>query len=140
VLVFVDSQRVAESLVERIRKRDPQITVNAICKSNDRASKAQRAKILKGLEKDKSQILIATEMLARGIDIKGATHVVNFGVPKDFASYLHRAGRVGRMGRNGIVVSRPADEEEDERYLSYADQLGISMQTADMNDLLEMSP
>lgn len=62
---------------------------------------SKREKILKAFKNVEFQILIATDVLARGIDIKGVTHVYNYDLPEDLESYIHRIGRTGRAGENG---------------------------------------
>jgi len=65
----------------------------------------QRDKVM-GLFRDKSiQLLIATDVAARGIDVTGITHVINYELPDDVEVYTHRSGRTGRAGRSGISVS-----------------------------------
>jgi ATP-dependent RNA helicase DeaD len=65
----------------------------------------QRDKVM-GLFRDKSvKILVATDVAARGIDVKGITHVINYELPDDVEVYTHRSGRTGRAGSNGISVS-----------------------------------
>jgi superfamily II DNA/RNA helicase len=53
----------------------------------------------------KKEILVATEVAARGIDVDDVTHVINYTVPEDEKNYLHRTGRTGRAGRTGIAVT-----------------------------------
>lgn len=68
-------------------------------------SQAQRDKVM-GQFRDKSlQLLIATDVAARGIDVQGITHVINFELPDDVEVYTHRSGRTGRAGKNGISIS-----------------------------------
>ena len=65
----------------------------------------QRDKVM-GLFRDKSiQLLIATDVAARGIDVTGITHVINYELPDDVEVYTHRSGRTGRAGKSGISVS-----------------------------------
>ncbi len=65
----------------------------------------QREKILSRFRVKKTRILVATDVAARGIDIEGITHVVNYAIPYDGATYTHRIGRTGRAGAKGIAVS-----------------------------------
>ena len=74
-------------------------------------------------------MLIATEMLARGVDIKGATHVVNACMPEDASSYLHRAGRVSRLGgAPGTVISLPDTEADANRLQRFARYIGVELE------------
>jgi ATP-dependent RNA helicase DeaD len=69
------------------------------------ADKQERAAVLNGFREGKFQLLLATDVAARGLDIKGLTHVINFDTPTDADHYLHRAGRTGRMGKSGTAIS-----------------------------------
>ena len=71
----------------------------------------QREKILARFRRKKVQILVATDVAARGIDIEGLTHVVNYALPFDSASYVHRIGRTGRAGMEGKAFSLVRPEE-----------------------------
>lgn len=72
-----------------------------------------RKRALENFRKGKINVLIASDIAARGLDIKGVTHVINFDIPEDSKDYLHRAGRVGRAGESGEVISLVNDKEED---------------------------
>ncbi len=68
-------------------------------------SQGQRDKVM-GQFRDKTlQLLIATDVAARGIDVKEITHVINFELPDDVEVYTHRSGRTGRAGSQGICMS-----------------------------------
>ncbi|MEB3100450.1 DEAD/DEAH box helicase [Ferviditalea candida] len=69
------------------------------------ALKIDRSKVMNRFRSGKAQILIATDVAARGLDIEGLTHVFNFDLPAEADHYLHRAGRTGRMGARGTVIS-----------------------------------
>ncbi len=68
-------------------------------------SQAQREKILGKFKKTTINILVATDVAARGIDVQDLTHVINFALPNDPESYVHRIGRTGRAGKEGIAVT-----------------------------------
>mmetsp|Transcript_50365 Transcript_50365/g.118256 ORF Transcript_50365/g.118256 Transcript_50365/m.118256 type:complete len:94 (-) Transcript_50365:55-336(-) len=70
----------------------------------------------------------------RGLDFKDLTHVVNFELPGDAATYAHRAGRCGRMGFNGIVVSLASGGYQNKRLRSYADTLNFELFEANVNE------
>ncbi|SHE99525.1 DEAD/DEAH box helicase [Clostridium fallax] len=76
------------------------------------AKKAERQKAIENFRKGKSNVLIATDVAARGLDIKGITHVINLTMPRDKKDYLHRVGRVGRLGEVGIAYSLIDPREE----------------------------
>ncbi len=76
--------------------------------------KLERQVALKAFRDGKMNMLIATDIAARGLDIQGVTHVVQIDSPKDIAQYIHRAGRTGRMGANGTVISLVTEREERE--------------------------
>jgi ATP-dependent RNA helicase DeaD len=65
----------------------------------------QREKVLERFRLKKTRILVATDVAARGIDVEGLTHVVNFSMPFDVASYIHRIGRTGRAGAKGLAFT-----------------------------------
>ncbi len=68
-------------------------------------SQAKRMSVLKQFKANKIDILVATDVAARGLDISGVTHVYNFDIPQDPESYVHRIGRTGRAGKSGIAVT-----------------------------------
>ena len=77
----------------------------------------QREKVLERFRLKKTRILVATDVAARGIDITGLSHVVNYSLPFDTATYVHRIGRTGRAGTTGIAVTFVRPEER--RKLSF---------------------
>ena len=77
----------------------------------------QREKVLERFRMKKTRILVATDVAARGIDISGLSHVVNYSLPFDTATYVHRIGRTGRAGTTGIAVTFVRPEER--RKLGY---------------------
>ncbi|WP_368504785.1 DEAD/DEAH box helicase [Alkalihalophilus sp. As8PL] len=65
----------------------------------------QRKQIMKQVKEVKMQYLVATDLAARGLDVKGVTHIINFGLPKDLDFYVHRVGRTARAGADGIAYT-----------------------------------
>lgn len=76
--------------------------------------KLDRQATLKDFRDGKLKMLIATDVAARGLDIQGVTHVVQIDLPRDLDQYIHRAGRTGRMGADGTVISLVTEREERE--------------------------
>jgi superfamily II DNA/RNA helicase len=77
------------------------------------ASKQDRKKAMDDLKSGKAQIVIASDLAARGLDIKDVTHVFNLDLSEDEKSYLHRVGRTGRVGKEGFVFSLVTEYEEN---------------------------
>lgn len=68
-------------------------------------SQAKRLSVLRQFKENKIDVLVATDVAARGLDISGVTHVYNFDIPQDPESYVHRIGRTGRAGKSGVAVT-----------------------------------
>jgi superfamily II DNA/RNA helicase len=99
-LVFVRTKRGADRLVKRLRGKE----VEAVAMHGDK-SQGQRERALARFERGDVDTLIATDVAARGIDVAEVTHVINFDVPGDQDSYVHRIGRTGRAGSRGAGIS-----------------------------------
>ncbi|MBQ7159696.1 MAG: DEAD/DEAH box helicase [Treponema sp.] len=92
----------------------------------------QREKILARFRSRKTRVLVATDVAARGIDINGLTHVINYSLPFDAATYVHRIGRTGRAGAKGTAVTFVRPEER--RRLEY---LRSAVRRAAKGELIE---
>lgn len=68
-------------------------------------TQAKRLSVLRQFKEGKIDVLVATDVAARGLDISGVTHVYNFDIPQDPESYVHRIGRTGRAGKSGVAVT-----------------------------------
>ena len=99
-LVFVRTKRGADRLVKRLDRHD----VKAVAMHGDK-TQSQREKALARFERGHVDTLVATDVAARGIDVKGITHVIQFDAPEDRDAYVHRVGRTGRAGRTGIGIT-----------------------------------
>ena len=69
------------------------------------AAKATRELAIEGFKSGEKEILVATDIAGRGIDVEGVEHVINYDMPKDIESYTHRIGRTGRAGRKGVATT-----------------------------------
>jgi len=74
-------------------------------------SQQQRDRVMKRFRDGKSELLVATDVAARGLDIDNVTHVINFDIPQDPVSYVHRIGRTGRVGRKGQAITLISPKE-----------------------------
>lgn len=118
-LAFVNDARRMDELLSKLEFKG--IRVAAL---QGGANKLDRAAVLRDFRDGKIQVLLATEVAARGLDITGLTHVFNLDLPTDGDHYLHRAGRTGRGGQAGTVVSIVTERE---RFVidKFAKALGI---------------
>lgn len=99
-LVFVRTRRGADRLTKRLGAKG----IRAAAMHGGK-SQGNRTRTLGQFEQGKLDTLIATDVAARGIDVRGITHVVNFDPPEDRAGYVHRVGRTARAGRAGVGVT-----------------------------------
>ena len=109
MIVFVRTKHETESLAEKLRARG--FSATAI---NGDVAQAQRERTVSQLKSGALDILVATDVAARGLDVERISHVVNFDIPTDPESYVHRIGRTGRAGRSGQAISFVTPRE---RYL-----------------------
>ncbi|MEH6941960.1 DEAD/DEAH box helicase [Bacillus sp. JJ722] len=80
-------------------------------------SQAKRLSVLKKFKDGSIDVLVATDVAARGLDISGVTHVYNFDIPQDPESYVHRIGRTGRAGKTGVAISFVTYRERNQLYV-----------------------
>jgi superfamily II DNA/RNA helicase len=99
-LVFVRTKRGADRLVKRLGAQG----VHAVAMHGNK-SQSQREKALARFEAGRTDVLVATDVAARGLDVDGISHVINFDPPADRDGYIHRVGRTGRAGRTGVGIT-----------------------------------
>jgi ATP-dependent RNA helicase RhlE len=101
VLVFVSTKKLADRLYEQMVKKFPDQT--GVIHSNKPQS--FRLSILKQFTDGKIRMLIATDIIARGLDISDVSHVINFDTPETPGDYIHRIGRTGRADKDGVAIT-----------------------------------
>ncbi len=106
VLIFTRTKHGADRLVKRLAQAN--IPSNAI---HGNKSQPQRVRALEDFKRAKTPILIATDVAARGIDIPGVSHVINYELPNVAEQYVHRIGRTARAGAEGIAIAFCAEDE-----------------------------
>lgn len=107
VLVFTSTKHQADELMAKLKKE----AVAAALIHGDK-SQGVRRRAMAGFKSDKIQVLISTEIAARGLDIHNLNHVVNYNLPYLAEDYVHRVGRTGRAGKKGHAISFVSREEE----------------------------
>jgi ATP-dependent RNA helicase DeaD len=108
MLIFARTKQATVELVEKLEARG-----FAAAALNGDILQAQRERTVAALKAGKIDIVVATDVAARGIDVDRITHVVNFDVPHDSESYVHRIGRTGRAGRSGEAILFIAPRERN---------------------------
>ena len=130
VLVFTRTKHGADKLVKFLHHAE--IRADAI---HGNKSQGARTRALKGFKTGKTPILIATDIASRGIDVDDITHVINFDMPVDAETYVHRIGRTARAGATGVAISL-CDRDEYKILRSIEHRSRIKVPVADdMPDL-----
>ncbi|MFI7123313.1 DEAD/DEAH box helicase [Amycolatopsis sp. NPDC049868] len=109
------AQKVADDLVER---------GFAAAAVHGDLGQGAREQALRAFRSGKVDVLVATDVAARGIDIDDVTHVINYQTPEDEKTYVHRIGRTGRAGRTGVAITL-VDWDEEPRWKLISDTLGL---------------
>jgi ATP-dependent RNA helicase DeaD len=99
MIIFVRTKSATEDVAQRLRSRGFQ--AQAI---NGDLNQAQRERVIAQLRSGELDLLVATDVAARGLDVERITHVLNYDIPTDTESYVHRIGRTGRAGRSGEAL------------------------------------
>ena len=105
-LVFTRTKWGADKVARKLTRAD--VAAGAI---HGNKSQGQRERVLKGFKQGQLRVLVATDIASRGIDIKELSHVINFDLPNEPESYVHRVGRTGRAGLAGAAISFCATDE-----------------------------
>jgi ATP-dependent RNA helicase RhlE len=107
VIVFTRTKRGAERLARQLEKRG-----HAVAALHGDRSQSQRERALRDLKRGRVEVLVATDIASRGIDVEDLTHVINYDVPVTPEDYVHRIGRTGRADATGDAFTLMAYEEE----------------------------
>jgi superfamily II DNA/RNA helicase len=99
-VVFTSTQRDADWLADRLADMG-----HAVASLHGGMPQGRRTRVLQGLRTKQLKVLVATDVAARGIDVPTISHVINYGLPMKAEDYVHRIGRTGRAGRNGLAVT-----------------------------------
>ena len=97
-IVFTRTKRGAERLADRLRGK-----VSGVATIHGDLAQSVRNRVMQGFRNGTIPVLVATDVVGRGIDVNDISHVINFDVPDDAENYVHRIGRTGRMGKDGLA-------------------------------------
>ena len=111
-MIFARTKRTAQKISEDLTERG-----FAVAAVHGDLGQGARERALRAFRSGKIDVLVATDVAARGLDVSGVTHVINYDCPEDPDTYTHRIGRTGRAGETGVAVTFVAewDFEEFER-------------------------
>ncbi|HEY2156635.1 MAG TPA: DEAD/DEAH box helicase [Isosphaeraceae bacterium] len=99
-IVFTRTKRGADKLADRLRGR-----VKGVATIHGDLAQTVRNRVMQGFRDSTINVLVATDVVGRGIDVNDISHVINYDIPDDPENYLHRIGRTGRMGKDGIAYT-----------------------------------
>ena len=108
-IIFVERKRWADNLLKKMKPLVP--GTYAI---HGDLTQTLREKIMAAFRTGRVKFLIATDVASRGIDVTGISHVINYDMPNDLENYVHRIGRTGRIGRDGVAIAFVEPEEGDQ--------------------------
>lgn len=103
-IIFVNSKKTIEDIMHNITSND-MVIGSSIDMIHGDMTDAEREEIVNNFSQGRKRLLIATNLLARGFDVRGVNLVINFDMPDEIETYVHRIGRSGRYGRNGNAIT-----------------------------------
>jgi superfamily II DNA/RNA helicase len=118
-MIFTRTKRTAQKVADDLAERG-----FAAAAVHGDLGQGAREQALRAFRSGKIDVLVATDVAARGIDVEGVTHVINYQCPEDEKTYVHRIGRTGRAGRTGVAVTL-VDWDEEPRWKMISDALGL---------------
>ncbi len=120
-MIFARTKRTAQKVADELTERG-----FAAAAVHGDLGQGAREQALRAFRSEKVDVLVATDVAARGIDIPEVTHVINYQCPDDEKTYVHRSGRTGRAGRDGVAVTL-VDWDEEPRWKLISDTLELGM-------------
>jgi superfamily II DNA/RNA helicase len=120
-MVFTRTKRTAQKVADELTERG-----FAAAAVHGDLGQGAREQALRAFRSEKVDVLVATDVAARGIDVPEVTHVINYQCPEDEKTYVHRIGRTGRAGRAGVAVTL-VDWDEESRWKLISDALNLGM-------------
>jgi superfamily II DNA/RNA helicase len=120
-MIFTRTKRTAQKVADELTERG-----FAAAAVHGDLGQGAREQALRAFRSEKVDVLVATDVAARGIDIPEVTHVINYQCPEDEKTYVHRIGRTGRAGRAGVAVTL-VDWDEESRWKLISDALDLGI-------------
>src|SRR5262249_32440125 len=126
-IIFCQRKRGADQLFRHLKQKIKRVSV-----MHGDLSQPLRERIMQAFRDSKIVHLIATDVVGRGIDVMGISHIINYDLPDDVENYVHRIGRTGRMGADGVAISFVTPEQGD--HLTAIESMINTLITADRID------
>src|SRR5208282_799643 len=118
LLRLIEREQPRQCIIFCERKIGAQRIYEKLCSERKRVAamhgdlmQSQRERIMKAFKEGKIVFLVATDVVGRGIDVNDISHIINYDLPMDPENYVHRIGRTGRMGKNGIAIAFVTPEQ-----------------------------
>jgi ATP-dependent RNA helicase DeaD len=108
-IIFCERKRWVEDVYRMLRRARPRVAA-----MHGDLPQSMRNRIMQGFREGKITYLVATDVVGRGIDVKNISHVINYDIPLDPENYVHRIGRTGRIGADGVAVAFVTPEQGDQ--------------------------
>ncbi len=108
-IIFCRTKRGTERIYQRLSKR-----AQGVASMHGDMAQSARDRVMRNFREGKVRLLVATDVVGRGIDVTGISHIVNYDIPQFCDDYIHRVGRTGRMGREGVAFTFVAPEQGSE--------------------------
>lgn len=124
-LIFTNTKQMAEKVAEELNKKGLRVG-----QLHGNLAPRERRKMMKQINDLEFQYVVATDLAARGIDIEGVSHVINYEIPADLDFYIHRTGRTARAGYSGIAAT--IHDISDEDALNKLEKLGVTFINKDL--------
>ncbi|MCR2820413.1 DEAD/DEAH box helicase [Lederbergia panacisoli] len=124
-IVFTNTKQMADQVTDQLLERGLKVG-----RLHGDISPRERKKVMKQIRNLDFQYIVATDLAARGIDIEGVSHIINYELPRDLDFYIHRTGRTARAGNKGLAVT--IYEPSDEDALIRLDKMGIEFSYLDL--------
>ncbi|WP_210365958.1 DEAD/DEAH box helicase [Bacillus sp. REN3] len=124
-IVFANTKKKADEIADGLIRNGMKVG-----RIHGDLSPRERKRVMKQVKDLEFQYIVATDLAARGIDIQGISHVINYELPSDLDFYIHRVGRTGRAGSSGIALT--IYDQSDEDALARLEKMGIAFKNVDL--------
>ncbi len=127
-IIFCRTKRGTEKIFQRLSKKAREVA----CMHGD-MNQSARDRVMADFRSGQIKVLVATDVVGRGIDVTSISHIINYDIPAFCDDYVHRVGRTGRMGREGVAYTFVAPDEGPE-LTRIEERINLLLKRADMND------